>query len=422
MAARALIGLQWGDEGKGKMIDILAADVDLVVRCQGGSNAGHTVRVAGESTVLHLIPSGILTDRAHCVIGHGVVVDPGQLLAEISGLKERGVNVDGRLSLSGRAHVVAPFHKVIDGVQESSRGAAKIGTTGRGIGPAYTDKVARCGIRVMDLLDESVLRSKLTASFEDKRARLDLAGDTSDAEGTLECLMEQGRQLSPYICDTVQLLLRARRDGKKFFLEGAQGSLLDLDLGTYPYVTSSNATIGGLATGSGLPPTIIDDVVGVTKAYSTRVGAGPYPSELHDDVGQQLRDAGNEYGSTTGRPRRCGWLDAVALRFAVDVNGVTRLALTKTDVLSGLDELKIAVAYDIGGERTTEFPSRLADLEAAQPIYESFPGWSEDISEVKRYDGLPSTLREYISTLEEMVGIPVTWVSNGPGRDAVICR
>jgi adenylosuccinate synthase len=422
MGARALIGLQWGDEGKGKMIDILAADVDFVVRCQGGSNAGHTVHIDGESTVLHLIPSGILTDRAHCVIGHGVVVDPGQLLEEIDGLKGRGVTIDGRLSLSGRAHVVAPFHKVIDVMQEKSRGDAKIGTTGRGIGPAYTDKVARCGIRVMDLLDESVLRVKLTASYNDKRAQLDLADDKSDVEGTLALLIEQGQRLAPFICDTVQLLIQAKRAGKRFFLEGAQGSLLDLDVGTYPYVTSSNASTGGLLTGSGLPPTIIDDVIGVTKAYSTRVGEGPYPSELNDDVGQQLRDAGNEYGSTTGRPRRCGWLDAVALRFAVEVNGVTRLALTKVDVLSGLDQIKIAVAYEIRGERTTEFPSALADLEAAQPIYESFSGWSEDISNVRGYDELPQTLRDYIRTMEELTGVPVTWVSNGPGRDAVICR
>lgn len=422
MAAKALIGLQWGDEGKGKMIDILASDVDYVVRCQGGSNAGHTVQVDGASTVLHLVPSGILSESAHCVIGHGVVIDPGQLIDEIDGLKQRSVPLDGRLSISARAHVVAPYHKVIDGLQEDTRGAAKIGTTGRGIGPAYTDKVARCGIRMMDLSDADVLREKLTVAFDQKQDRLKAAGDGATVDSILQTLLQQGERLSPYICDTVQLLIKARRAGKTFFLEGAQGSLLDIDLGTYPYVTSSNATVGGLLTGSGLPPSVIEDVVGVTKAYSTRVGEGPYPSELHDDVGQALRDAGNEYGSTTGRPRRCGWLDAVALRFAVEVNGVTQLALTKCDVLSGMKEICVATAYEINGTQTADFPLSLSDIESATPVYKSLPGWTEDISAVRRYDDLPQNLKDYIRAVEELAGVPVAWVSNGPARDAVICR
>ena len=419
MSASALLGLQWGDEGKGKMVDLLAEDADFVVRCQGGSNAGHTVYVGDEKLVLHLVPSGILNPRSVCVVGNGVVLDPKQLLEELASLEARGIELAGRLFVSDRAHVVFPYHRALDGAQENARGSAKIGTTGRGIGPTYEDKVARSGIRCMDLLDTDSLRDRIATALEEKQNRLK-GTELGALEETFELYRSYGEQLRPYITDTVSLLLKAQREGKHLFLEGAQGSLLDLDLGTYPFVTSSNAQIGGLLAGCGLPARALGEVIGVIKAYSTRVGEGPYPTELHDDVGQHLRDQGDEYGSTTGRPRRCGWFDGVAARFAVETNGVDSLVLTKADVLSGLKELKICTSYRWRGQETDDFPS--TGLDASEPIYRSMPGWSEDIQGVANFEDLPENLKGFVVAIEEISGAPVKWISVGPGRNDIIRR
>ena len=423
MTVSALLGLQWGDEGKGKMVDILSADAHLVVRCQGGSNAGHTVKVAGETTILHLIPSGVLTEFVHCVIGNGVVVDPVQLLAEIEELQGKGVSVEGRLHLSHFAHVVFPYHKVLDSAQEAARAHGKLGTTGRGIGPAYEDKVSRQGLRVYDILDEDRFRARLAQVFDLKDKRLAaLDADAGDFEETLGTYLELGCRLAPYVEDTVKLVHEAYASGRHIFLEGAQGVLLDVDLGTFPFVTSSNTNVGGLITGSGLPAKAIERVVGVLKAYTTRVGAGPFPTELMDDVGQGLRDRGAEYGATTGRPRRCGWLDAVAARFAVTVNGIAEISLTKSDVLSGMDEIKVCTAYELHGKRIEWFPADAVDLKDVQPIYETLPGWLEDISQARAYDELPQNMRAYIDRIEELTGASVTMISVGPGREEIIER
>ncbi|MEE9392979.1 MAG: adenylosuccinate synthase [Planctomycetota bacterium] len=413
MTARALIGLQWGDEGKGKMVDVLSADADLVVRCQGGSNAGHTVKVGDVTTILHLIPSGILSERARCIIGNGVVIDPEQLLKEIAVLEDRGLKMAGRLFVSDRAHVVFPHHKERDSAQEKARKGAKIGTTKKGIGPAYEDKVSRSGIRMWDLHDEASLRLKLRPHVEATAAGF---------EKIVAQFLDFGRSLAPYRADTVAMVIEGVEQGKKLFLEGAQGSLLDLDLGTYPFVTSSNTNLGGLLSGCGLPPRAIKEVVGVSKAYSTRVGSGPYPTELEDAVGDKLRVRGNEFGTTTGRPRRCGWFDGVAIRFACAVNGVDSIALTKLDVLSGFETLKIATAYEIGGHPVTHFPADAGDLERAQPVYEEYPGWQDDISEIRRYDDLPGSLRRYIEVVEDLSRASVRWISMGPRREDIIER
>jgi adenylosuccinate synthase len=416
------MGLQWGDEGKGKMVDILSATTDYVVRCQGGSNAGHTVKVGGKTTVLHLIPSGILSETAVCVIGNGVVVDPAQLLEEMALIEGQGVNISGRLFVSERAHVVFPFHKTLDAAQEAARADRKLGTTGRGIGPSYEDKVARQGLRMADLLRDD-LAERLSTSFDLKDRRLrSLGADAGDLDAVVAEFRALGERLRPHIRDTVKLLHEGRRAGKSFFLEGAQGVLLDIDLGTYPFVTSSNTNVGGLLTGSGLPANAIDRVVGVIKAYTTRVGSGPFPTELDDEVGQGIRDRGAEYGATTGRPRRCGWFDAVAGRFAVAVNGVDHLALTKSDVLSGLDEIRICTAYRLDGREIDWFPADVGDLERLEPVYETLPGWKEDISGARAYDALPENMKRYVARIEELVGAPATWISVGPGREETITR
>ncbi len=423
MTVTALLGLQWGDEGKGKMVDILSATTDFVVRCQGGSNAGHTVKVKGQTTVLHLIPSGVLSPQTVCVIGHGVVLDPGQFLDEVATLKEQGINTDGRLFVSDRAHVVFPFHKILDGAQEEAREGAKIGTTKRGIGPCYEEKASRQGLRVLDLLDGNRLRSRLADGAEMKKKRLtSLGADPSELANTLELYLEFGRKLAPYVADTVAMLHDAVSDDKRIFLEGAQGVLLDLDLGTYPYVTSSNTNIGGLLSGSGIPARAIDCTFGVLKAYTTRVGSGPFPTELEDEVGQRLRDRGAEYGATTGRPRRCGWFDAIGARFAVQVNGVDKILLTKSDVLSGCDEIAICTGYRLDEHVTERYPADAVALSQVEPVYETLPGWSEDISGVRAYDELPVNMRGYVDRIEELCGAPVAMVSVGPGREAIIER
>ena len=418
MTATALIGLQWGDEGKGKMIDCLAPDCDLVVRCQGGSNAGHTVIVGDESIVLHLVPSGILNPDVRCVIGNGVVVDPSQLLEEISTLEARGVEVAGRLTLSDRAHVVFPYHKRLDAAQETARGGRRIGTTGRGIGPAYQDKVARSGIRVGDLDDAARLRSRISGSLEDKASRL---GRDAEGEDVLvDRALEVGRRLAPYVADTTTLVLDEHERGAKLLLEGAQGSLLDVDFGAYPYVTSSNCHVGGLLTGSGLPARALTRVLGVVKAYQTRVGEGPFPSELSDAVGERLRERGGEFGSTTGRPRRCGWLDTVALRFAVRSNGVDGLVLTKADVLEGFDEIGICVAYRIDGHETRDLPSDPGEVARAEPVYRMLPGWRDELASARTVDDFPATMREFVRVVEEECGAPVKWISTGAERSALV--
>ncbi|MFT7618541.1 MAG: adenylosuccinate synthase [Planctomycetota bacterium] len=423
MTVKALLGLQWGDEGKGKMVDILSATNDYIVRCQGGSNAGHTVKVQGETTVLHLIPSGVLSPHTICVIGHGVVLDPAQFLAEVETLEGKGIEVAGRLFVSNRAHVVFPFHKMLDSAQEAAREGAKIGTTKRGIGPCYEEKASRQGLRVLDLLDEDRLRTRLEADKSMQIKRLEsLGAETAGLDETLELYLEYGRQLAPFVADTVSMLHDALADKRKIFLEGAQGVLLDLDLGTYPYVTSSTTNIGGLIAGSGIPARAIECTFGVLKAYTTRVGAGPFPTELEDEVGQGLRDRGAEYGATTGRPRRCGWFDAVAAKFAIQVNGVDKILLTKSDVLSGCEEIAICKGYRIGGKVTTRFPADSLELEQAEPIYEIVPGWTEDISGVRSYDDLPANMKAYVDRIEKLCDAPVSMVSVGPGREAIIER
>jgi adenylosuccinate synthase len=424
MTASALIGLQWGDEGKGKMVDILAADADLVVRCQGGSNAGHTVEVGGEKSVLHLVPSGILAPEVRCLIGHGVVLDAEQLLKEIETLEARGVQVAGRLFVSDRAHLVFPVHRALDQAQESKRAKGKIGTTGKGIGPAYEDKVARCGIRVGDLMRGQDLEGRITRTLDAKRPRLESLGCSVPAVAEMRSFAEEmGRRLAPYVVDGVEVVHAARRAGERIFLEGAQGSLLDIDLGTYPFVTSSNANIGGLLSGSGLPANAVGRVVGVSKAYTTRVGSGPFPTELEDATGNRLRERGNEFGSTTGRPRRCGWFDGPAARFACAVNGVTDIALTKVDVMSGFEKIGFAVAYEgPDGQRSESVPGSVEEYAAKRPVYEWLAGWEGDLGGARREADLPASLLDYIRAVEDYCHARVRWIGVGPGREHIVDR
>jgi len=418
-----IIGAQWGDEGKGKVVDLLTQDADVVVRFQGGNNAGHTLVVGGEKTVLHLIPAGILHPGKTCVIGNGVVADPEVLCNEIDKLKQRGFLQDDRqLVLSLDAHVIMPWHKAIDIAREAKAGEGKIGTTGRGIGPTYEDKVARRGLRVRDLLDEQRLARKVkerSAAARDELARLGAAASWKDEE-LVARYAELGRKLSPFARDAALWLHRALQEGKSALFEGAQGTLLDVDHGTYPFVTSSNTVAGNAACGSGVGPTAIDTVIGITKAYSTRVGGGPYPSELKDETGERLRKVGNEYGATTGRPRRTGWIDALALRYAARVNGLDGLAVTKLDVLTGFAEVKIAVKYRMGGETFDEMPSDLETLEKCEAIYESLPGWTEKLDGVRRWEDLPRNTRAYVERVAQIVGVKVMAVSVGADRGETI--
>ncbi|MCK9894291.1 adenylosuccinate synthase [Frankia sp. AgB32] len=421
MPALVLIGAQWGDEGKGKATDLLGGAVDYVVRYQGGNNAGHTVVIGAESYALHLIPSGIL--RADCVpvIGNGVVIDPGVLLGEMDGLAARGIDVS-RLLISANAHLIMPHHRALDRVIERYLGKSRIGTTGRGIGPTYGDKVARTGIRIQDLLDPGIFRKKLELVLREKnqvlakvynRRRIELDEVCEEYAGYAE-------RLGPHIADTSLVLDRALREGKVVLLEGSQGTLLDVDHGTYPFVTSSNPTAGYAATGAGIGPTRINRVVGIIKAYTTRVGAGPFPTELDDEVGAELRRIGGEFGVTTGRARRTGWFDAVIARYAVRVNGLTDLFLTKLDVLSGFERVPICVGYEIGGERVDEMPMTQTEFHHAKPIYTELPGWHENLSGVRAYADLPSAAKDYIRALEELAGAPVSAIGVGPGRDQTL--
>jgi len=419
------VGAQWGDEGKGKLVDWLAPRAQLVVRFHGGNNAGHTLVVDGDKTVLHVVPAGILDPDTVNLIGPGVVVDPAVLLGELEALRARGVLRDpSRVRVSGRAHVIFPWHLALDKAREEQARGRAIGTTGRGIGPAYEDKVTRRGIRIADLLDPATLRESIRRIAEQKNFELVeyYKWKPVDPDEVAALAVDWGRRLEPYVDHTERTLEAALRDGKNVLFEGAQGTFLDIDHGTYPYVTSSNCVAGAVCAGAGIGPTRIDRVLGITKAYSTRVGGGPFPTEETGDFGAALREAGAEFGATTGRPRRCGWLDALMLREAATVNGFTGLALNKLDVLSGMDEIRIATAYRVHGKRTEHFPMSLAEIAAAEPEYESWAGWSEEISGCRAFDELPAAARRYVERVETLAGVPVELISVGPGRDETIAR
>jgi adenylosuccinate synthase len=416
----AVLGAQWGDEGKGKIVDLLTPNFSIVARYQGGHNAGHTVYASGRKFVLRLLPSGILHPGITCVIGNGVVVDPQALFAEIDELAAAGIAIGDRLIVSDKAHLILPYHKELDLLSEARRGERKIGTTSRGIGPAYEDKIARRGVRVGDLANTDALRSAVRHNVD---ARNRIIGDSvMDADQVLAELAAAWKRMAPWVADVSLFLSRARAEKRPIMFEGAQGTLLDIDHGTYPYVTSSNATIGGVCTGLGVPPRAIDGVLGVAKAYTTRVGEGPLPTELTGEIGNRLRETGQEFGAVTGRPRRCGWYDAVAVRYAVRVNGLDALALTKLDVLDGMEELQICTAYRCAGTTLTEFPGEIAQLSACEPVYESIPGWTAPTKGARRYADLPPAAKRYIARLEELTGVPAAVVSTGSAREDTIIR
>ena len=423
MANVAVIGAQWGDEGKGKIVDLLARRSDVVVRFQGGNNAGHTLVVNGKKTILHVIPSGALHEDKVCVIGNGVVLDAEVLLDELHELRRQGHLRDKRqLRISEQAHLIMPYHKAIDLARERMRGEGKIGTTGRGIGPTYEDKAARVGIRVVDLLEEETFQAKLEHNIAEKNVYLKaiLKEEALDFDDIHRAYSGYRDKLAPYVTDTGVLLEEFFREGKNVLFEGAQGTLLDLDHGTYPYVTSSNTVIGGVCSGAGVGPRHIHEVIGITKAYTTRVGGGPFPSELTGSEGDKLRQDGDEYGATTGRPRRCGWFDAVAVRHAVRLNGLTGLALTKLDVLTGSPRIRVCTAYRVGGKLLRHFPASLKVMETLEPVWEEFPGWQEPVTGARRVADLPANARRYMERLEELVETEIVIVSVGPDRDQTI--
>jgi len=411
-----VVGAQWGDEGKGRIIDALARKVDAVVRFQGGSNAGHTVVVNGEKFVFHLIPSGALRQGKKCIIGNGVVVDPRELLNEIESLHSRGIRMDS-LYLSSNAHVVMPYHRKIEEIEEEKRGKNRIGTTRKGVGPTYVDKVARRGIRAADLLDKETLNSKVRMSLQFWKNSFEL--DFS-AEDILEEYLEYGRRLGKFIGDTSLIIHELVKEGRAVLFEGAQGSLLDVDHGTYPFVTSSNATAGGACTGAGVGPTQIDKVLGVAKAYTTRVGKGPFPTEIQNEVGELIQKRGEEYGATTGRARRCGWFDGVALRYAVRVNGLDGLVLTKLDILGGLSRIRICTAYRYRGKVIQDFPLEASHWEECEPVYEEMEGWDDDALKTTRIEDFPRSIQKYLNRIEEIAGVPILFLSLSAERDNLL--
>lgn len=423
MSVNIVVGAQWGDEGKGKIVDLLSDSVDIVARYQGGANAGHTIVIEGKKFVLHLIPSGILQQDVQCVIGNGVVIDPVALMEEIAMLESFGISIKDRLFISHKAHLIMPYHKMLDKARESQSSAA-IGTTGRGIGPAYIDKFSRSGIRIVDLLDRAVFEEKLRANIEEKNVVLKKIYDHEevDIESIISEYLDFDIKIDPYIKDTTLLLNQAIADGKSILMEGAQGALLDVDHGTYPFVTSSNPTSGGACTGLGVPPTAIDSVIGVVKAYTTRVGNGPFPTELHDEMGEELRKIGAEFGATTGRPRRCGWLDGVALRYSVMINGIDKIALTKLDVLDNVKSVGICTGYEVDGKMLRSFPANVQDLAKVKPHYEFHEGWNCSLAGIKNFDDLPPAAKNYISAIEEVAGAKVGIVSLSPDRADTIIR
>lgn len=419
----AIIGMQWGDEGKGMAVDVFAQKSDVIVRFQGGNNAGHTVVVGKDQTILHLLPSGILREGKICIIGHGVVIDLTVLANEINTLKQKGRNIKtGELFISDRAHLILPFHKDIDILREQAKGKGKIGTTGRGIGPAYEDKASRFGIRVCDLFDDDNLRSRLEEVYREKKALVDFYGGTIKPIGELKSeLLAFAERFKPFVADTSALLFELISSGKKVVFEGAQGSMLDLEHGTYPFVTSSTTIAGGIFSGAGISPFLLDRVVGVAKAYTTRVGAGPFPTELSDERGDYLREKGGEYGATTGRPRRCGWLDAVVLNYSKRLNGISSLIVTKLDVLDGLEKIKICTGYELGGKRVQTIPASLKSYSSCAPIYEELDGWAnESVKSARSYNELPKNARRYLERICELVDADLTLVSVGPKRDETI--
>jgi len=417
------VGTQWGDEGKGKIVDLLTEQAALVVRYQGGNNAGHTLVVGGEKFIFHLIPSGILHPGTVCLIGNGVVLDPEVFLMEVDRLKARGIAVGpDNLRVSERTQVIMPYHKRIDIARETAKGAAKIGTTGRGIGPCYEDKVARRGIRVAELLDPEVLQAKLADVLPEKNFYLEkfLQDAPFTQEEILAPYLEMGRRLAPLVTNVSVRLAEAGRQGQNLLFEGAQGTHLDIDHGTYPYVTSSNPVAGGACAGAGVGPNHLHQILGIGKAYTTRVGGGPFPTECLDKIGDHLVECGVEFGSTTGRRRRCGWLDAVVLRDSARLNGLTGLAITKLDVLTGLNPVKICVGYDCDGSRRDTMPGTIKELERCRPIFEEMPGWTEDIRGVRRWQDLPAATKKYLSRIEELVQVPIQIISVGPDREETI--
>jgi len=423
MPAVVVLGAQWGDEGKGKATDQLGSRVDYVVKFNGGNNAGHTVVIDGEKYALHLLPSGILSPGVTPVIGNGVVIDPAVLFAEIDALDVRGIDTS-RLLVSAGAHVIAPYHQTVDKITERFLGKRRIGTTGRGIGPAYADKINRVGVRIQDLFDEGILRQKVEGALDQKNHLLVKVYNRRaiTVEETVDHLLSFAERLRPMVADTALVLNDALDAGKTVLFEGGQATMLDVDHGTYPFVTSSNATAGGACTGSGVGPTRIDRVVGVIKAYTTRVGEGPFPTELLDEAGEWLRSTGGEFGVTTGRPRRCGWYDAVVARYSSRINGLTDLVLTKLDVLTGLERVPVCVAYEVDGVVHREMPAGQTDFHHAKPVYEHLDGWQEDITACRSFDELPLEAQRYVLALEEMSGTPISAVGVGPGRDATIVR
>ncbi len=422
MASRVIIGSQWGDEGKGKAIDIYAQKSDVVVRSQGGNNAGHTVEANGEVYKLHLIPSGILNPETLCIIGPGVVVDPKVCLAEIDSLEARGVTTNN-LKIDPRAHVIMPYHIALDGISEAARGKSDIGTTKCGIGPCYMDQAERSGIRICDLMDKDIFTEKAKNNLELKNKIITRVYDGEPLDGSfIEEYLGYADRLRKYVQDTTCLVYDAIQAGKDVLFEGAQGTLLDVLIGTYPYVTSSHPISGGVCIGAGIGPTMIDECIGIAKAYTTRVGKGPFPTELFDEIGETIRVKGNEYGTTTGRPRRCGWLDAVILKFSVRTSGLTSLILNKLDTMSGLKTIKICTGYEKNGEVITEFPASLEELALCKPIYEELPGFDEDVTKIRNFDELPENAKRYIQRIEEVCGVHISMIGVGPGRDQNIIR
>jgi adenylosuccinate synthase len=420
MSVTVLVGSQWGDEGKGKIVDILSERYDIVVRYQGGANAGHTVEIGDNKFILHLIPSGILRETVLCAIGNGVVIDPKALLDEISLLEGMGISIKGRLFISHNAHLIMPYHKLLDSINES--GTSKIGTTGRGIGPCYIDKYARKGIKIVDLLDKKVLEEKIKQNIKENNNLLKKVYNQKelDVNEIIKEYLAFDDAIDQYITDVPIFLNTALDDGNSILLEGAQGALLDIDFGTYPYVTSSSPTSGGACTGSGIPPTKISSVFGIVKAYTTRVGLGPFPTELLDEDGEQLRKIGAEFGATTGRPRRCGWFDAFLLNYSKMINGIERAAITKLDVLSYFDNIKVCVGYEINGKRLKSYPTNENQMKQVTPVYESLPGWKSELSNLTRYEELPSEAKDYLQFISQQGGFEISMISVGPKRDQTI--
>jgi len=418
---KAVIGCQWGDEGKGKIVDLLAADAEIIARFQGGANAGHTIRVGEKKYILHLIPSGIIHPDKICFIGNGVVLDPFTFLDELKLLESEGIDYTGRLFISPATNLVLPYHKLIDAVDESNRGTKSIGTTMRGIGPAYVDKVARHGIRLVDIFNPERLKRRLEFNRTLKARYLEGSADErADFEKTFNDLQSMVELFRPMVVDVSRRLFEANKEGKIILFEGAQGCMLDVDLGTYPFATSSNTTVGGVLTGLGVGPKMVGEVVGVIKAYTTRVGAGPFPTELVDDIGEHIRHLGDEYGATTGRPRRCGWLDLVALRHAVRINGVDSIAITKLDVLDEMKEIKVCVAYQLNGDKYDEVPLDLAELSHVKPIYKTLPGWQADTTGTTKFKNLPQKARDYLNFICEDLEVSICLVSTGAKREETI--